>query len=287
MNDDDLRKGFVEAIRRAVTVLPEDVVAAIAHARERESEYSARSQLDMMVENVEIAREKSVPICQDTGVLVFYIEGDFSNPLLTRLPTIISDAVAEATVSVPLRPNAVHPFDGVNTGNNLGRFMPQINWTPSDTGRVVVRLQVKGAGSENCSALAMLSPISGLRGVKRFVLDHVAGCAGRPCPPGIIAVGLGGGSDMAMSLAKRALLRSIGERHIEDAVAEFELQLLGLINAIGIGPMGVGGETTCLDVHVDYAHRHTASLPVAIAYQCWADRRATVTIDADGTVEVV
>jgi fumarate hydratase subunit alpha len=126
----------------------------------------------------------------------------------------------------------------------------------------------------------MLSPADGMKGVKLFVVDHIASCGGRPCPPGIIGVGLGGGADVAMKLAKRSLFRPVGERHPAPQIAQLEVELLELINATGVGPMGLGGRITALDVHIEIADRHPASLPVGIAYQCWADRRAAITINA-------
>ncbi len=136
------------------------------------------------------------------------------------------------------------------------------------------------------SKLVMMTPGRGLKGVKEIVLEHAAAMAGKPCPPTIIGLGLGGGADLAMELAKRALLRPVGERHPEERVAAMEEELLDNINRLGVGPMGVGGHTTAMDVKIEYAHRHPASFPVAIVPQCWANRQTTVHVDAGGNVEV-
>lgn len=132
----------------------------------------------------------------------------------------------------------------------------------------------------------MLSPSVGLEGVKRFVLDCVKAAGGRPCPPIVVGVGVGGSADLAMNLGKRALLRPVGERHPDALVSSLEMQLVEMVNKTGIGPMGLGGKTTALDVHVEVAHRHPASLPVGVVIQCWADRRASMTIHKDGSWEV-
>jgi len=136
------------------------------------------------------------------------------------------------------------------------------------------------------SALYMLPPGVGLKGIKKKIVEHVVAAGGKPCPPTIVGVGIGGGADIAMKLGKRAVLREVGSRHPEDRVARLEEELLKLINETGVGPMGVGGAMTSLAVHIEYAYRHPASLPLGILIQCWADRRARVRLMADGTIEV-
>jgi len=276
---------LISAIRQAETVLNDDVVLALKRAKEIESG-AARVQLESMLENAAAARDGSIPMCQDTGIQTFIVRVGAKFPLLSSLKESIVKAVRRATVDVPLRPNTVHPFTGENPGDNVGEHVPYISWEIVDGDRCVIQLLPKGGGSENCAALAMLPPGVGIKGVKRFVVDHVVNCAGKPCPPGIVGVGIGGGADLCLKLAKLSLLRPVGSRHHESNVASLEVELRDLINASGIGPMGMGGATTCLDVHIEYAHRHPASLPVGIVYQCWSDRRARVTIDASGNIEV-
>jgi fumarate hydratase subunit alpha len=286
VQDERVKEQLVAALRRAATVLPGDVVAALERARQGEGSDLAAAQLDAILKNIGIAREGSVPICQDTGVQTFFIEAGVKSPYLERLPGLIEAAVAEATEAVPLRPNTVHPFTGENPGNNLGRFMPYINWDLVPGDDVTIVLLPKGGGSENMSALRMLPPGVGLKGIKKAVVDHVISCGGKPCPPTIVGVGIGGGADIALKLGKRAILREIGTHHPEPEVAALESELLELVNMSGVGPMGVGGSTTSLAVHVEYAYRHPASLPLGILIQCWADRRARIRLRADGTVEV-
>jgi fumarate hydratase subunit alpha len=302
LRKDALKAALVMAIKKAVTVLPPDVVAALKRARGVEEEERARShldamhldagqlavmQLDAILENIEIARARAIPLCQDTGIQTFFIRAGVASPYLKDLPELIAAAVAEATDTIPLRPNTVDPFTGANPGNNLGWFMPLIEWDLVAGAEITIDLLPKGGGSENCCALKMLTPGDGIQGIEQAVVDHVISCKGAPCPPTIVGVGIGGGSDTAMKLAKHAILREVGSRHLEPVVAALEGKILALINESGVGPMGLGGKTTSLAVHIEYTFRHPASLPLGIVIQCWAARRAKVHIAADGRVEVV
>jgi len=282
-----IQEALLAALKQATTVLPQDVVNALQAARARETSSMGVAQLDAILENVAIARDGSIPMCQDTGIQTFFVEAGVHSPFLKDLKGWIGDAVIQATTTVPLRPNTVDPFTGVNPGDNSGRFMPVINWELVDGDNVVVSVLPKGGGSENMSALKMLAPGVGMVGIKKAVVEHVVSCRGWPCPPTILGVGIGGGADIAMKLGKKAVLREIGSQHADKAAAALERELLELINMTGVGPMGVGGETTCLAVHVEYAHRHPASLPLGILVQCWADRRARVRLNADGIAEVM
>jgi len=281
-----LKTALVAAIEKAVTILPPDVVAVLERAREVEEEERARSQLATILKNIEIAHARTIPLCQDTGIQTFFVKAGVASPYILKLPELIAAAVAEATVVVPLRPNTVDPFTGVNSGDNLGRFMPLIEWDLVAGDEITIDLLPKGGGSENCCALKMLTPGDGIQGIERAVVDHVISCKGAPCPPTIVGVGVGGGSDTAMKLAKRAIMREVGSRHPDLGVAALEEKLLALINESGVGPMGLGGKTTSLAVHIEYTFRHPASLPLGIVIQCWAARRAKVHIAADGRIEV-
>ncbi len=286
IEENRLKQALLEALVQAVTRLPVDVVDALKRAQSVEGSEPAKAQLEAILSNIEIARVESIPMCQDTGIPSFFVEAGVDSPHLAMLRSAITDAVAAATAAIPLRPNTVQPFTGENPGNNLGRFMPPIDWELVDDDTVTIAVLPKGGGSENMSTLKMLSPGVGIGGIKKAVVDHVIACGGKPCPPTIIGVGIGGGADVAMKLGKRAVLRGIGSRHPEQVVAELEEELLELINMSGVGPMGLGGVTTALAVHVEYAFRHPASLPLGIVIQCWAARRAKVHLAADGTIEV-
>ena len=286
MNEAKIQSALVEAMRIAATQLPSDVVDALRAARERETSTLGAAQLNAILENVSVAREGSIPMCQDTGIQTFFVEVGSDSPFLGQVKDWIDRAVVEATDAIPLRPNTVDPFSGTNPGDNTGRFMPLINWEMIDGDEIRIAVLPKGGGSENMSTVKMLPPGVGLKGIKRAVVEHVVSCRGKPCPPTIVGVGIGGGADIALKLGKKAILREIGSAHPEPAVAAFERELLELINMSGVGPMGLGGRTTSLAVHVEHAHRHPASLPLGILMQCWADRRAHVRLAADGTIEV-
>lgn len=286
MSNKDIEDQLVEAIRRAETQLPNDVVSALEKAYEVE-EGPARVQVEAILENIKVSRETGAPMCQDTGIQTFYIEVGADFPYLGELKDIITNAVKRASGEIPLRPNTVNPFTGENPGNNVGNYVPYITWDIVKGEECTIHLLPKGGGSENMCALNMMAPGKGIKGLKRFVVDHIVGCGGKPCPPTVVGIGVGGGADLSLKLGKKSLLRDIGVRHPESHIAELEEELLKLINESGVGPMGVGGKTTVLDVHIEYAHRHPASFPIGIAVQCWADRRSTVKITKDGRAEVI
>ncbi len=279
---------IVEAIRLAETQLSEDTVEALKRAYEKESNPLAKTQLKAIIENFTVAKERSLPMCQDTGLQTFFIDVGYDFPFLKELKGAIIKAVRRATKEVPLRPNAVHPFLHKNSGDNTGRFVPYIHWELREGDDAVIYVIPKGGGSENMSGLYMLPPGVGIKGIKKTVIEHIFRSGGKPCPPTIIGVGIGGGADLALTLAKKAaILRPIGQRHEEEFVAQLEEELYDMANKLGIGAMGLGGDTTVLDVHVEYAHRHPATLPLGIVTQCWANRRRKVLIDSAGHVEVV
>ena len=262
-----------EIIKQAENTLPPDVIEALVGARDAETDKTATAQLDAILENISIADDRAIPMCQDTGILVFFVEIGRDACIVLDLDWAIREGVKQATNSVPLRPNAVEPLTRLNSGDNTGDGLPDINYSFKDGKAITITVAPKGAGSENMSAFRMLKP-SQVGSVKDFVVETVQKAGGMPCPPIIVGVGIGGSFDKSARLAKRSLLRSLGD------MDEYELELLEAINSLGIGPMGLGGRTTALAVHVEKAHCHTASLPVAVNIQCWANRHASVTLDA-------
>jgi fumarate hydratase subunit alpha len=272
-------------IKQAVVYLPEDVKRALRKACEEETSETGRTQLRAILENVELAEKHRATVCQDTGTVTFYVKAGSQAKNLHCVEATLAKATRIATREVPLRPNAVDPFTQKNSGDNTGRFAPYVHWeiVPGDSLELTVMM--KGGGSENVSAAEMLAPTEGIRGLKKFVIDAVIKAGAQPCPPTILGVAVGGGADMAMELAKMALLRPLDEANPDCRLAKIEREILEAANMTGIGPMGLGGKTTVLGVHVDYAHRHPASFPVAVAFNCWAVRRASARINADGTVE--
>ena len=276
----------IELLRRAVVKLPADIEIAIKKAYENETSDIAKTQLKAILENVRLAEEACKPMCQDTGVPIFYASLGTEARIGGSLQEALKNAVVRATNEVPLRPNAVHPLARVNPGTNVGENMPYINYSLLP-GKDYIELTAfpKGVGAENMSALAMLKPVEGISGIKKFIVDTIVKAGGQPCPPTIIGVGIGGTADVAMKLAKEALLRPLDQRHPEESIANLEKELLEAINSTGIGPMGLGGKTTSLGVNVEYAYTHTGGLPVGVNIQCWAARRATARIHPDGRIE--
>ena len=286
LNKEKLAGAVVDAIRNAETKLSEDTYRALKEAKGNEEFDIAKTQLQAIIDNADYAREKTRPMCQDTGLQTFFIEVGYDFPFTGILKDAIIEGVRRATREIPVRPNTVHPITGKNSGDNTGKHVPYITWELVEGNEAKITVLPKGGGSENMSALAMLPPGVGIDGVKKFVIERVAFALGKPCPPGIIGVGIGGGADLSLKLGKKAILRPVGVRHEEKEIADLELELLEAINSLGSGPMGLGGKTTALDVHVEYAHRHPASLPVGVVFQCWANRRAFIKIDSNGNVEV-
>ncbi len=281
-----LINAVVKAIGLAVTKLPDDVVEALREAYSVEESTTARFNLGNILKTVEIGRAEGIPICQDTGTMTFFVEAGIKSPYLGGLREALIEATRRATGEIPLRPNAVDVITNRNSGDNTGRFVPVIHWRLVKGDRIRIAVMPKGGGSENCSALAVLNPGDGFEGVKRFVVEHVRKCGGKPCPPVILGIGIGGSAELALMLAKESLLRQIGVRHENERIARLEEDILEEVNSLGIGPMGMGGRTTALDVKIEYAHRHPASLPVGIVIQCWAHRRAFLEIEADGEFRI-
>lgn len=280
-----IEKVAFNLIRQAAIYLPEDVKKALRKAYEEEKSQYGRMQLRAILDNVELAEKYKVPVCQDTGTLTFYVRAGAEFKPLDRIEEALVRATRRATREIPLRPNAVDPLTQKNSGDNTGRFVPYVDWEIVSGSSLELTVMAKGGGSENACKLGMLMPGVGIDGIKKFVIDAVIEAGGQPCPPIILGVAVGGGADIAMKLAKKALLRPLDEPNPNPEIANLEKELFEAVNMTGIGPMGLGGVTTVLGLHIEYAFRHPASLPVAVAFNCWAARRATARINIDGTVE--
>ena len=275
----------VKLLQLAVTELPQDVKQALQRAYREEESEAGKTQLKTILENVELAQKTRTPMCQDTGVIIFYVKAGSKVKDLDKIEKALHRATIRATKEVPLRPNAVDPFTQENTGDNTGRFIPFIHWEIVSGNTLEITVMPKGGGSENVCVLGMLSPGMGLAGLKKFVLDAVINAGAKPCPPNILGIAVGGGADIAMKLAKLALLKPLDQPNPDPNLANLEKELQEAVNSTGIGPMGLGGRFTVLGVKVDYAHRHPASYPVAVAVQCWAARRASARIYPDEKIE--
>jgi fumarate hydratase subunit alpha len=272
-------------IKQAVIYLPEDVKKALKRAYDEETSQSGKTQLKAILDNIELAEKYKAPICQDTGTIIFYIQAGAEVWHLDKIEEALTRATRKATKEIPLRPNAVDPFTQKNSGDNTGRFIPYINWEIVPGNNLELTVMTKGGGSENVCTTGMLVPGEGINGLKKFVIETVIKAGSQPCPPTILGVAMGGGADIAMKLAKKALLRPLDQPNPNPEIAKLEKELYEAANMTGIGPMGLGGKTTVLGVHVEYAFRHPASFPAAVAFNCWAARRATARIHADGSVE--
>ena len=271
--DTTLSGALADATERALAEaeirLPPDVLAVLRRAAATERDEIARQELGHILENIALAGERQVPICQDTGVPVIYLTLPPDIGLSPDLFSGVREGVRRATATIPLRPNVVDPLTRENTNDNTGVGMPAVHVTPGD--RLTVTVLPKGAGSENVSRIGMLLPSQAAQ-IPRFVAETMLLAGGKPCPPVILGVGIGGTFDMAAALAKEALLLPV------DTMDDYEQEICDAVNALGIGPMGLGGDTTALSVKVKRADCHTASLPVAVNVQCWACRRATVEV---------
>ena len=272
-------------LQLAVIELPKDVKDALKRAYKEETSDVGKTQLEAILQNIELAEKTRTPICQDTGVIIFYIKAGTDVKGLDKIELALKKATIRATKEVPLRPNAVDPFTQKNSGDNTGNHIPYIHWQIVSGDTIEITVMPKGGGSENVSALGMIPPGEGIKGLKKFVIDTLIKAGAQPCPPNILGVAVGGGADISMKLAKTALLRPINQPNPNPEIAKLEKELLEAANMTGIGPMGLGGKITVLSVNIDYAFRHPGSYPVAVAFQCWAARRATARIHPDGRVE--
>lgn len=252
--------------------LPEDVLDSLKQAREVEESPVGREVLDRMLENTDVSAEGEFPLCQDTGMAVVFLElGQEAHIIGGDLHKAINEGVRQGYHEGYLRKSIVRqPFSArINTKDNT----PAIIHTDIVLGdRLKISVMPKGGGGENMSRLAMLSPAQGRQGIIDFVVKTVDAAGGNPCPPIIIGIGIGGTAEKTLMLAKKALLRKVGQPHPDGEVAELEKEVLKRVNKLGIGPMGYGGRITALAVHAEVIPAHIASLPAAVNLQCWCAR---------------
>ncbi|HEX2913080.1 MAG TPA: fumarate hydratase [Chloroflexia bacterium] len=273
-----VREAVAELCQKANFELPEDFVTALRQAREKEVSAQGKRVLALLDENQQAARTVQMATCQDTGfVLIFANVGQDVHLVGGDLVEAINAGVAKGYKAGYLRPSIVKDplFNRENTGDNSPAVI-HTKIVPGD--HLTLQVLVKGAGSENCTKLAMLTPGQGLPALKAFVVETVKAAGPNACPPMVVCVGVGGTADRALQLAKEASLRHVGEPHTDPQVAALEQELLELVNATGIGPQGYGGRTTALACHIERAPTHIASLPVAVNLQCHAVRHQEVVL---------
>lgn len=250
--------------------LGEDVLAAFHRALEQEESPQGKEILNELIENARIAAEEGIPICQDTGLAVVFVElGQDVHVVDGDLTEAINEGVRKGYQEGYLRKSACHPFTRANTGDNTPAII-HIGIVPGDTIKIIAA--PKGGGSENMSRVMMLTPSVGMEGVKEFIVQRVRESGANPCPPIIVGAGIGGTFEQAALIAKKALLRPIGSTNPDPELAALEKDLLARINNLGIGPQGYGGRTTALAVHVNMIPCHIASLSLAVNIQCHAQR---------------
>ena len=258
--------------QEATALLPDDVLSALKRAREREESPLAQKILDQILSNAELAKEEFLPLCQDTGTTVIFLEvGQDAHIVGGDLNECIKQGVSEGYVKGCLRKSIVEqPFSArVNTQDNTPPVV-HTEIVPGD--RLRIRILPKGGGCENMSRFGMMLPAAGKPAITEFVLKAVEESGGNACPPVIVGVGIGGTAEHCMYLAKRALTRKVGEPNADPETAEFEAELLEKVNALGLGPQAVGGRTTALAVHIETYPAHITALPVAVNLQCHSAR---------------
>lgn len=275
------KEELVEAVKslytKAVVKLPEDVVGALYESYKVEEGLS-REIISQIIENQRVALEDNIPLCQDTGIAVLFVNWGTSVLYEDGSPIeAFNEGVRQAVREGYLRASVVNDpvFERRNTGDNTPCI---VHFELEEGDKVRIVLAPKGAGSENMSALRMLKPADGIEGVRNFVIETVKRAGGNPCPPVIVGVGVGGNFERSAILAKKALLRRVGQPNRNPLYAELERDLLKQINQLGIGPMGIGGKVTALAVHLEYEPCHIASLPVAVNIQCHSARHEEVVL---------
>lgn len=256
--------------------LEHDLVALYKSAKEKETNQTALSILDDIIENQEVAKQGKVPLCQDTGVAVIFMEIGKEVTYDGDIYAAINEGVRQGYIDGYLRKSIVnHPFNRVNTQDNTPAI---IHTKIVDGDKIKLKIASKGGGSENMSKVHMLTPADGIEGVKKLVLDTIFHAGGKPCPPIIVGIGIGGNLEKSALLAKEALLRDLNDESTDDIIRKLEQDLYNEINELGVGPMGVGGNTTCLAVKINFAPMHIASLPVGINIQCHSSRHTEVVL---------
>lgn len=270
----DIIKAVADMCVHATTKLPADVRRAFEKAKEQEENPAAIEIFRQLLENAELADKTDLPLCQDTGYATFFVEmGEDVRISGSTLRDAINEGVRQGYAKGFLRKSVCDPMTRVNTGDNTPAMI-HVELVEGDG--LKISFMAKGGGSENMSRVTMLAPAQGWEGIKKFVLNRVAEAGPNPCPPIILGIGIGGTFEYAPRMAKKALLREVDDINPDAKIAEMEAELLELVNRLDVGPMGLGGKTTCLAVKIALAPCHIASLPLAVNVQCHSARHEEV-----------
>lgn len=274
LNLNDVTKAVKSLAIDACYNLNDDVLNCIKCYKDKETSELGKSVLEKIIENDELAKRDSLPMCQDTGVAVVFVEIGNQVIFNGNIEAAINQGIREAYTEGYLRKSVVsHPFNRINTTDNTPAI---IHYKITEGESVKITVAPKGGGSENVSLVKMLIPADGIEGVKKLVLDTVFNAGGKPCPPIIIGLGIGGNLEKSALLAKEALMRDIDDENKDPILNKLEKEILSEVNKLGIGPMGFGGNTTALAVKINSYPCHIASLPVAINIQCHASRHKSI-----------
>lgn len=256
--------------------LGDDVINGIKNSYDKEESKLGRDVLNILLENTRIAKENKIPICQDTGMAVFFVK--IGQNVIVEGATIeeaINEGVRQGYNDGYLRKSVVDPISRMNTKDNTPAI---IHYEIVRGDQILIEFAPKGFGSENMSKLKMLKPSDGIKGIKEFIVETVSEAGPNPCPPIVVGVGIGGTVDKCAQIAKKALLRDIGENNLDEEIAKLENEILVDINNLGIGPQGLGGNTTALSVNIETFPTHIAGLPVVVNINCHASRHKKVLI---------
>ena len=277
ISSDDITKEVKRLCIEANLYLGEDVLTCIESNLPKEQNPVGKDILNILIENANIAKEKAIPICQDTGMAVFFVQ--LGQEVIIEGKTIeeaINDGVRKGYEEGYLRKSVVHPLTRKNTKDNTPAI---IHYEMVKGDKLVIEFAPKGFGSENMSKLKMLKPSDGVDGIKKFIIETVKEAGPNPCPPIVVGVGIGGTVDKCAQIAKKALLRDVGKYNYKDSyIADLEIELLKEINSLGIGPQGLGGNTIALAVNIETFPTHIAGLPVVVNINCHASRHKKVVI---------
>ena len=292
MNRAEQREKFIDIMARFTVYsgryLPDDVYAKLKELRGKEDTDLAKIVYDAMFEDLKFAGELNRPLCQDTGVIQYFVQVGTRFPLINQIEDCLIEAVKKATLLGPLRHNAVEVFDEKNTGNNVGKRIPWIDWEiVPDSDETTIYVYMAGGGCSLPGIAKVLMPLEGYEGVVKLVFDQITSYGINACPPLLVGIGIAGSVEVAAKLSKKALLRPIGSKNSNPRGAELEARIEEGLNALKIGPGGLTGENSVMGVHIEEAARHPATIAVGLSTGCWAHRRAVIKFNADMDYEII